>query len=163
VRSTASPTRPPHRGATAGAHRARLALRGLVNWRLALVLTLINSLVIGVMVVAVPGISSDSDRPVFHLVLLAVGYGLLNAFIKPLVQFFALSYLVASYGLVLLGINALMLWLLSVLSFGILRINGLVALLIGTIVARLVTLPLESVFGTKPPILDVASGPGTSS
>lgn len=143
-------------GWTATRYRAVLARRGVFNWRLALVLTVVNSVVIAVMIAVVPGITSDADRPVLHLVLLAIGYGLLNAFVKPLVQFFALSYLVATYGLVLLGINALMLWLLSIFSFGILRIDGLGPLLIGTIVARAVTLPLESMFGTKPPVLDHA-------
>lgn len=145
------------RGWTGGRYRALLARRGVFNWRLALVLTAVNSVVIAVMVAVVPGITTDPDRPVFHLVLLAMGYGLLNAFVKPLVQFFALSYLVATYGLVLLAINALMLWLLSTFSFGVLRIDGLVPLLVGTIVARAVTLPLESMFGTKPPVLDHSS------
>jgi len=166
--ATSSPPTPPDPTVTDGhweisrRRRAWLALRAIVNWRLALVLTVSNALVLVAVVAIVPGISFDPGRPVLHLVILAAVYGLLKAFVKPLVQFFVLSYLVATYGLVLLGESALMLWLLSLLSFGTFTIDGVIPLLFGTVVARALTLPLESILGTRRPIVDHASETGPS-
>jgi uncharacterized membrane protein YvlD (DUF360 family) len=86
--------------------------------------------------------------------LLAVVYGLVKAYVKPVIQFLALKYLFATYGLVTILINAFLLWLVALLSLGALAYSSVLALIAGGALAGLFSLILESVFGLTPPVLD---------
>ena len=73
-------------------------------------------------------------------------------------QFLALRYLVVSYGLVLVLINAGLLWLLSVLLGNLIHARSLLAALFGGLTVGVIGLLLDTIVGTTPPVLDRPPG-----
>ncbi|MFN8156214.1 MAG: phage holin family protein [Candidatus Nanopelagicales bacterium] len=123
------------------------------NWRLGLVRLLVSGLAVIITFLVVPGLSFRG----WHwgeFFLVAVVYGLLNALVKPLLQFFTLRYLVASYGLVVIAINAVVLWLLSLVLSDRVQYSGVFALLLGGAIIGIIGIFLETLLGTTRPILD---------
>ena len=53
------------------------------------------------------------DRSLVTLLLMAFALGLLNAFVKPIIQVLTLRFIFASYGLIVVLINTLMMYLLA--------------------------------------------------
>jgi putative membrane protein len=145
----AAMTSPPRR-----ARRARAALSGLANWRFLLVSIVVNALVLALVIAILPGLRFEPTRPVAAALLLSVVYGLVKAYVKPVIQFLALKYLFATYGLITILINALLLWLVALLSMDTLVFTSLLALVIAGALAGFFGLILESVFGLTPPVLD---------
>ena len=124
-----------------------------MNWKLAIVRTLTDGLAIAITAFVVPGINVVHNR-LFSYLILAVVLGLLNAFIKPIIQFFTLPLIFVSYGLVVVVINAVMLFFLAWLMPGRFEIDGLVPLLIGGFVIGILQMVLEGLFGVTPPLVD---------
>lgn len=132
--------------------RGRLR-RDLGNWRLWLVRTFTNGLAVVLTVLVLPGLRFDRWYLGFF-VLTGLVFGLLNALVKPLIQFFALRYLVASYGFVVVLINTLMLAALSWILGESITSRGILPLLAGGLIVGSLGLLLETIFGAAPPILD---------
>ena len=133
---------------------AVLRLRAeLGNWRLLLVRTLTAGVTVVVTVFLVPGLSFQHWRH-GEFVLVGLVFGLLIALVKPMLQFLALRYLVVSYGLVLVLINAGLLWLLSVLLGNVINARSLLAALFGGLIVGVIGLLLDTIVGTTPPVLD---------
>ena len=122
------------------------------HWKMALVRILINAIVLVFIVLVVPFIRFV-DPSLLSIVLLAIALGVLNALVKPLLQFVFLPLIFASYGLVIVLVNTLLLFLLALLfpaSFAVERL--LWALVAGALIGLLGTL-LENLFGLIPPIV----------
>ena len=81
------------------------------NWRILLVRILVNAVTLVVLAI-LPGINFV-DPSLGKLLLMALVLGLINAFVKPILQFLTLSFLFVTYGFVLILINALVLLLLA--------------------------------------------------
>jgi len=136
---------------------SRRLRKDLANWRLFAVRVITSGLAVVLTVGLLPGLRFTS----WHwgeFLLIGVVFGVLNAFVKPVIQFFSLRYLVASYGLVVILINALMLALLSLILGGEIHDRGPVALLFGGLLVGLIGLALDTLAGTTPPFLDRAPG-----
>ena len=112
----------------------------------------VNAVALGVAVWLFDGITltgdSDTDR---LLKLLAVGliFGLITAFVRPVVNLISLPLIVVTLGLMLLVVNALMLMLTSAISGGLdlgFHVDGFWTALFGAIVISLASLVLESIF-----------------
>jgi putative membrane protein len=137
--------------AAAARHRwAKLTAR---NWRLFLVRFFVAGLSVVVVVVLVPGLGFNGWRLGQFAVVAAV-YGLLSAVVKPALEFLALRFLVATYGLVVVLINAALLYLLAVILPNIIVYDRLWQLLLGGLVAGAVGMFLETVVGATQPVLD---------
>ena len=98
----------------------------------------------------------DSGRR-FLLVLeqvLGAVFGLLNAFVKPIIQFLTLSLLFVTYGLVIIFINTLMLLILEFLFTDILLIENIWWAIAGGFLIGLLGIFLENLLGLTPPIVD---------
>ena len=134
------------------AHR-RWARVSALNWRLALVRALCSGLAVLITVVIVPGLAFTGWFPGSFLVV-AVAFGLLNALVKPVLQFLVLRFIVSTYGIVVIAINALLLWLLSVLVPELISVTTLSGLLLGGLGTGLIGTLLESLLGATPPVLD---------
>lgn len=151
ARTVTSPPPVSHHGISVWAFRR---LRGDVgNWRLLLVRTVTSGVAVVATVFLVPGLSFQHWR---HGEFLLVGlvFGLLTAWVKPVLQFAALRYVVVSYGLVLILVNAVLLWLLSLLLGHLIHARDLVAVLLGGVVVGVVGMLLDAIAGVTPPILD---------
>jgi len=112
----------------------------------------VNALALGVAVWLFDGITltGDSDTNQF-LQLLVVGaiFGLITAFVRPIVNLISLPLIVLTLGLMLLVVNALMLLLTSAISGGLdlgFHVDGFWTALWGSIVISIASIILESIF-----------------
>ena len=107
---------------------------------------LINAAALWVAVRIVPGLHYTGDFG--PLLVVALIFGLLNAFIRPALKLFTLPIIFLTLGLFALLINAFMLWLTGRLSgaFGIpFQVDGCLAAIIGSIVVSIVSAILSMV------------------
>ncbi|MCL4267851.1 MAG: phage holin family protein [Anaerolineae bacterium] len=121
-----------------------------LNWKVVMMSLIVNSITLAIVILLMPGIALVNYR-FGTLVLLALGLGLLNTFVKPLLQLLTIRLLFVTYGLVLIIVNAAILWLMSVF-FKSLVIDNLLAALLGGIVIGLLGSFLDYIFGVIPPL-----------
>jgi len=72
----------------------------------------------------------------------AIVLGIVNAVVRPLMVFFTLPLTILTFGLFLLVVNALMLWLVAALVPGI-RVQGFGPALLGSLVLTLLNFVVE--------------------
>lgn len=77
-------------------------------------------------------------------ILGALALGLVNAFVRPLMVLLTLPLTVLTFGLFLLVVNALMLWLVAALVPGI-RVQGFGAALVGSLLLTLLNLGVAAI------------------
>ncbi len=130
----------------------KFSLKDHFKWKLLLLRFLANAVTLLLVAVLVPYINFV-NKGLLSLFLVAIGLGLINAFIKPVIQFVMLPCLFASYGLVLVLINAFILWLLSVIFANRFEVSSIFWALVGGVVMGLVSSFLESLFGITAPIV----------
>jgi putative membrane protein len=118
-----------------------------------LIRVLAAGLAVVLTVALVPGLAFSSWRPgAFGVV--ALTYAVLVAVVKPVLEFVALRFLVATYGLVVIVINAIVLFLLASILDDLIVYDRLWQLLVGGFIVGLLGLVLETVLGATPPVLD---------
>lgn len=122
------------------------------NWRMLLMRIIVNALALLVTAGLVPKIFFV-DRTIFTWLLLAIGLGVLNALIKPIVQFLTLRFIFATYGLVVALINGIVLFLLSVLMPARFAVDGVFWALVGGLVLGVISAVLENLLGLTQPIV----------
>jgi putative membrane protein len=101
---------------------------------------LINAAALWVAVKIVPGITYAGDWVPFLAVALI--FGIVNAFIRPIVKLFTLPIIFLTLGLFALVVNGLMLWLTSWLStrFGLqFHVEGCWSAILGALVVSIVS------------------------
>lgn len=101
----------------------------------------INAVALWVAAWIVPGISLDENLG--GLLLAAVVFGLVNAFIKPIVQFLSCPITILTLGLFTLVINALMLMFTAWLTGGAVSTDGFWAAFLGAIIISIVSTVLS--------------------
>lgn len=126
-----------------------------MNVRLIFMRVIVNGVIIGLTALLLPGIHV-TDQGFGTYLILGVVFGLLNAFVKPIVEALTLGLLFVTYGLVLIFINTVMLWLLSVFLPRIITLDSLSWAVFGGILIGLLSTVLENILGMTPPILDDA-------
>ena len=129
---------------------ARVSAR---NWRLILVRVVISGLSVVLTVILIPGVDF-TGWTAGRFWVLAIAYGVLTALVKPLLEFLALRFLVATYGIVVIVINALLLFLLTKIVRDAIVVDRLWQLLVAGLVVGLVGLVLETIVGASQPVLD---------
>ncbi len=112
----------------------------------------VNTLALGVAAWLFEGITltgdSDTNR-VLELLVVGVIFGLITAFVRPIVNLISLPLIVLTFGLMLLVVNALMLMLTSAISGGLdlgFHVDGFWTALWGSIVISLASIILDSLF-----------------
>jgi putative membrane protein len=126
-----------------------------LNWKLIIAHIVVNAIAIAFFWL-VPGITlTDPTSPLLSLLILGAVFGLLNAFVKPIIQFLTFPFLFVSFGLVVILINMALLWLLERFT-SLLVIEDVWSLIVGSIVLGLAVLFMENLFGITPPIIDDA-------
>ena len=122
------------------------------NWRLALVRILVNALALGITLLVLPHVYL-TDLSISKLLLMGLVLGVLNFLVRPIVQFLTLRFIFVTYGFALVLINAVMLWLLSLVFPSVLMIEGLLWLFVGGAVLGIVSSFLEALLGLTLPVL----------
>ena len=113
----------------------------------------VNGLVIALTAWLLPGMNVIEPL-LLNFLLLGAVFGLLNAFIKPVIQFLTLSLLFVTYGLVIVFINTVMLLILEFLFTDILYIENIWWAIAGGILMGVLGIFLENLLGLSPPIID---------
>jgi putative membrane protein len=99
------------------------------------------------------------EPTVLSVLFVALILGILNAFVKPIIQFLTLRFIFITYGFAVVIINAIILLLLNILLPGMFAVDSLVWVIIGGAVMGLVAGFFESLLGLQIPIIPVDTGP----
>jgi putative membrane protein len=122
------------------------------NWRFLLVRILVNAIALAVTATVLPKVDFV-NKSIWNLLFMAVTLGVLNALVKPVLQALTLHFIVATYGLVIVLVNAVMLLLLSLLFPGRFAVDSLLWALVGGLVLGVLSSFLESLLGLTMPIV----------
>jgi len=123
------------------------------NWRLFLIRFLSAGLAVVATVAIVPGLGFTGWRW-GDFARIAFIFGLLNATVKPLLQFLVLRFIFSTYGIVVVVINTLLLLLLGAILEGTFEVYRPLSLVVGGVVVGILGLVLETLLGATPPVLD---------
>ncbi|NKQ36472.1 MAG: phage holin family protein [Chloroflexi bacterium] len=131
----------------------RTEWRQQFNWRLALVRLFVNGAAIILVALIVPGVNLVNPS-LFSVALIALVIGLLNVFVKPVVQFVTLPFLFVTYGLIMIITSTVMFLLLALFLPDFISVNGLITAVIAGFLMNVFTMIMENIFGVVPPIVD---------
>jgi putative membrane protein len=109
---------------------------------------IINAVAIAITASILPGIHVLKGDIVTYLIL-GVIFGLVNAFLKPIIQFLSCPFMLITLGLFVLVINGLMLMITSYLSNGRLVVDNIGWAILGGIIMGVVSVVLEMVLGVN--------------
>lgn len=137
----------------AAASRHRWARLSALNPRLFLARFLVSGVAVIVTVLVVPGLGFTGWRA-GEFAVIALTYAVLSAALKPALEFVALRFLVATYGLIIIVVNALTLFVLAQLMDAYIVYDRLWQLLLGGLVVGVVGIVLETAVGATQPVLD---------
>ena len=70
---------------------------------------MVNAIALAITAIVVPKINFV-DRSIWNWLLMALMLGVLNALLKPILQFLTLQFIFATYGLVIVLVNTLILF-----------------------------------------------------
>jgi putative membrane protein len=116
-------------------------LRFLQSW-------VINTLAVLVAWYIVPGIHLGQNSSFLAPFIASLVLGILNAFIRPILMFFALPLLIFTLGLFTLVINALLLYFVGVLLTPYFQVDTFGAAFFGAIIISIVSVALNILTGT---------------
>jgi len=124
------------------------------NWRLMLVQVVANALALGLTALVLPGIRFQAERLVLALLASGLIFGLLNAFLRPILQFIMFRFLFITFGLVLVVINFFMLRVLARLTPGWFESDSTLWTLFAAVIVGLLGVFFETLLGLRPPLRD---------
>jgi len=122
------------------------------HWKTLLLRVLINAIVLAITVLIIPFIRFV-DPSFLSILFMAAILGVLNALVKPILQFVLLPLIFASYGLVIVLVNTLMLLLLATLFPGFFAVENLLWAFVGGALIGILGTFLENLLGLVPPIV----------
>ncbi|MGI9584478.1 MAG: AarF/UbiB family protein [Acidimicrobiia bacterium] len=126
--------------------------RWKVNFRVVVVRFLLDVVIISVVLAFMPGFRTNLEASLGSLALLAVIYGLLNAFVRPVLDLLLMPFLVQTYGLVVVIVDVVVFGLLVLLS-GSLEASSAWQVLVGGLLLGIFRLVGLGFLGLTPPIM----------
>ncbi len=128
-------------------------------WKVVFARVIANAVAVALTVLVLPGVQENSGYPVLGYLALGALFGLINAFVKPALQFFALPFLLGSMGLVVALIDIVVFALLDELTPNLLQADGLLWIVLAGLALGGLSFLLDNALGLVPPILrDVREG-----
>jgi putative membrane protein len=119
-----------------------------------LVRFVVSALALALTVIVVPNVYFSGNYRILSWLLISVVFGLLVAFVKPVIQLLLLPLIFVSYGLIVVLINTCVLWVLDLVFPSRFQVESLIwALVAGAVSGALVGF-LENVLGLSPPIVE---------
>ena len=115
---------------------------------------LVNALSLLVTVAIVPHVFFAGDYRILSWLLISAVFGLLNAFLKPLLQIIMLPLIFVSYGLVVVLINTVLLWTLAWIFTERFQVQHILWAFVGGLVCGMLEGLLQNLFGLTPPIVE---------
>jgi putative membrane protein len=108
---------------------------------------IVNTFAVLVAVYIVPGLSFK-DNSFWTPFVTSLVLGILNAFIRPIMTFLALPLLIVTLGLFRLVINAILLYLVSLLLGNYFEVRNFGSAFLGALVISVISLILNTMTGT---------------
>jgi putative membrane protein len=96
---------------------------------------------------------SDAQQVLLAWLVVSAVFGLLLTFIKPLVQLLLLPLIFVSFGLVVVLINTIIIWLLNWIFPNWFQVDHLLWALVAGLVSGVLVTVFENLFGMTPPII----------
>lgn len=124
-----------------------------VNYRVLGVQFLMDLVLVTVVLAFMPGFRSDLQASIVDLAILALIYGLLNAFLRPVLDLLLMPFVVQTYGLVIVLVDIVIFDLL-VWSAGSLDASSLWQVIVGGIALGLLRILGLGLLGLTPPVVD---------
>lgn len=121
-----------------------------LNWKTAIMSLLINMFVI-VVASLLPGFNFIDQRLIV-LALAAFFLGLLNTFVKPILQLITIRVMFTTYGLILVVTQTVILLLLGWLFQNTIEIRSLITAVLAALIISLLSWFLDYMFGVVPPL-----------
>jgi putative membrane protein len=128
--------------------------RDLANWRVAVVRVPSNALALAFTAWVLAGIHITTSRPVLGYLVLGAVFGLLNALVKPMLQYLTLPLLLESFGFVVVIVDVFVFWLFDLIFPRVVAVDGFWWLLAGGALLGLLSFLLDTLLGLTPPIVD---------
>ena len=126
------------------------------NWRILLVRILVNA--VALLVISVLPDIHFVEPTILRILFVALILGVLNAFIKPIIQFLTLRFIFITFGFAVVIINTIILLLLNIVVPGFFVVDSLLWALIGGALMGFLAAFLENLFGLQVPLLPDAAG-----
>jgi putative membrane protein len=136
------------------ANRPREAWWRTFNLRVALVRVPVNGVAVALTAFVLSGIHVTTKHHVIGYLIIGAVFGLLNAFVKPVLQYVALPLLLESFGFVVILVDVLVFWLLDKLFPRVIHVDGFWWMLAGGALLGFLSFILDNLFGLTPPIVD---------
>ena len=128
--------------------------RRTFNVRVALVRIPLNGLAVALTVAVLPKVDVTANRAVIGYLVVGAVFGVLNAFVKPVLQYLALPLLLESFGLVVILVDMLIFWLLDLFFPHSIHVQGFWGYLTGGVLLGLISFALDNLLGLTPPIVN---------
>jgi putative membrane protein len=122
------------------------------QWRILLLRIIVNALALTLTVLLVPDIYFV-DLSIGSLVIVTLVLSVLNALVRPILQFLTFRMLFGSFGLIIVVINAFILYLLARIVPNQFAVNNLFWAFVGGLLIGVFSNFLENLFGITLPIL----------
>jgi putative membrane protein len=129
-------------------------IRSQFNWRMLLMRVVMYAILLVLVVVLTPGIYYvDIQRWVLAVLITSIGFGIISSIVRPVVQFFTLPFIFATYGLVVLLVNTIILLVFSRAFRDNFAVDGILPALFGGLLITLFGGFLESMLGLTAPVV----------
>jgi putative membrane protein len=122
------------------------------NWKILLIRIMVNAFAVGLVALLVPDIYFV-EFTLLNALIIGLALGILNALVKPALMFLTAQFFFATFGLLVILINAFILVMLDWIFPQIFYVQGLLWAIIGGALLGLVSNALENLFGVYPPII----------
>ena len=123
----------------------------LSNWKVLLMSLLVNMAASTLTAILLPGMHI-LDRRLSTFILLAVVLGLLNTLVKPIFQLVTIRLVFITYGVNIIIINAILLYILDWIFRDSFDVAGLLTAILGAILIWSISMFLDYVLGVLPPL-----------
>lgn len=122
------------------------------NWKILLIRILVTAGALTLTVAIIPDIYFVAPT-LIKILIISIGLGILNAIIKPIILLLTGQFIFATFGLLVVLINALILFLLERLFSNSFVVNNFFWALVGGALLGLISNALENLLGLTPPIV----------
>ena len=137
----------PAPGSGARKHRKRR-----INWRVVVVRFFVDVVLIALVLGLMPGIRTQFELSFLAIALMAVIYGLLNAFVRPALDLLLSPFLVQTYGFVVIVVDVIIFGLLLLFT-GDIEVRNVFTVIIGGLLLGVLQLAAAGFFGLTPPVV----------
>ena len=122
-------------------------------WRVRVAGVFVDAIAVAITVAVLPGVNVDAKHPVTGYLVLGALFGILNAIVKPAMQFLALPFLLQSLGAVVVVVDIAVFALLDAVTPRLLNTSGAVWIAVAGLLLGVISFLLENLAGLTPPIV----------